>query len=370
MLERMKNVSRFLDRAFPMPRLLAPPTVGIDISDASIKWLSIEEKRGERRVRTYGEYPLSAGLVESGVIKNVAALAEALESVRKEQGGITAVHACLPEEPAYGFSMYVPSGTPREQVQRMIEFEFEGRVPIPPTASVYDYNRIGIVEAGSEEIAVSVLPREVVDAYIEAFDSSGFTLLSLEVEARSVGRAISLSRATDPVTLVIDVGRGRTGFAVLKHGIPIFTSTVDVGGDSIMHALMEKVGLSEEAAETYKNDIGLLTPPNKNTKELEAGSGAAATIADEVVRHYHYWDTRRNEEGNRMSPVERVVLVGGNANLKGLTDYISGRIQARAERANVWQNVATFEEYIPPIAKQKSLQYATAVGLALREFAL
>ena len=71
-----------------------------------------------------------------------------------------------------------------------------------------------------------------------------------------------------------------------------------------------------------------------------------------------------------MSPVERVVLVGGNANLKGLTDYISGRIQARAERANVWQNVATFDEYIPPIAKQKSLQYATAVGLALREFAL
>jgi Tfp pilus assembly PilM family ATPase len=58
--------------------------------------------------------------------------------------------------------------------------------------------------------------------------------------------------------------------------------------------------------------------------------------------------------------------VGGSANLKGLADYIAGRAQAPCERGNVWRNVASFDEYIPPIDKRRSLQYATAIGLALR----
>ena len=67
-----------------------------------------------------------------------------------------------------------------------------------------------------------------------------------------------------------------------------------------------------------------------------------------------------------MTPVGRVLLVGGSANLKGLPDYVAGRVQAQTERGDVWQNVASFDDYIPPIDRQHSLQYATAIGLALR----
>ena len=36
------------------------------------------------------------------------------------------------------------------------------------------------------------------------------------------------------------------------------------------------------------------------------------------------------------------------------------------EKKNVWENVFSFEDVIPPIEKRKSFAYATAVGLALR----
>jgi Tfp pilus assembly PilM family ATPase len=67
-----------------------------------------------------------------------------------------------------------------------------------------------------------------------------------------------------------------------------------------------------------------------------------------------------------MSPVERVFLVGGGANLRGLTDFIAGKVHVRTERPNVWRNVASFEDSIPPIDRRTSLQYVTVVGLALR----
>ena len=94
--------------------------------------------------------------------------------------------------------------------------------------------------------------------------------------------------------------------------------------------------------------------------------GSESALADEVVRHYQYWDTRRNERGERVTPIECVLLVGGSANLKGLPSYIAARVQASAVRPNVWRHVCSFDTYIPPIDRRKSLQYATAIGLALR----
>ena len=84
------------------------------------------------------------------------------------------------------------------------------------------------------------------------------SLLSLEVEASSIGRAISTGNPDEPVALVVDFGRARSGFAVLKRGIPIFTSTVEIGGDAITHAVEKELGLSGADIETFKNEQGLM----------------------------------------------------------------------------------------------------------------
>ena len=355
-----------LARWFPVPKLLSPRAAGIDISDSSIKWLSLRREGESYRVEACGEMPLEKGIVESGIIRDVPALSKALIEVKHALGGISCAHAALPEEPAYVFGMHVPPETARDQTLRMIQFEFEGRVPIPPSAAVYDYTDIPAADAGGE-IGVVVFPREIAEAYVEAFESAGITLLSLEVEARSIARAISDHVAGEPITLVADIGRARTGFAVLKCGVPIFTSTVDVGGDHMADGLTG-LGMSLEEAERFKNDYGLVASGDARSKHLAVVTGTASALADEVTRHYHYWDTRRNEQGERVTPVGRVVLVGGNANLRGLPDFIAGKVQANTLRGNVWRHIASFEEYIPPIEKHESLQFATAIGLALRTF--
>lgn len=361
------TLSHLLSRAFPTPKSLLPPSAGIDISDASIKWLSLEPHKNVFRVASSGDLPLPEGVVVGGIIKDVEALGQALLEVKKRLGSVSAAHAALPEEAAYVFEMHVPEGTPRDQVLKMIEFEFEGRVPIPPSAAVYDFDVILAHDDGQgEEVGVVVFPRELAESYVAAFEIAGITLISLEIEARSIARAVSSGKADDPITLLVDFGRARSGFAVLKRGIPIFTSTVEVGGEAITKILMEKLSLSADGAEVFRNEEGLQAKGGASAPGMDAIIGTAGALADEITRHYRYWDTRRNEHGDRMTPVGEVLLVGGSANLKGLTDYIAGRVQAKTELGNIWQHICNFDDYIPPIDRRRSLQFATAAGLALR----
>lgn len=363
---RARHSENILTRGFPLPELLYPRSAGIDISDASIKWVVLDQ-RSEEKVTAWGEEVLPEGIVTEGLVRDVPALAEALGKVKAKLGSITTVHAALPEEAAYIFDMHVPENTPRKSVLSMIEFELEGRVPISPTEAVYDYDRITTHDsAGGEQIGVTVFPRELPENYAAAFDMAGIRLLSLEVEARSVARAISDYADKNKVVLVVDFGRMRTGFAVLKNGVPIFSSTVAVGGVAMTRALVEKAGLTPEEAEQFKDEKGLLLGEKERSPGTEVLVGTASALADEVLRHYRYWDTKRNDRGERVTPVEEVLLVGGSANLRGLSDYISARVQAPAVLPNVWRHVCTFDEYIPPIDRQTSMQYVTAIGLALR----
>jgi len=168
------TVSELLARWFPLPQLLYPRSAGIDISDASIKWLALDNEKRERIV-TWGEEALLDGVVSGGTVQNVEALASALVGVKSKLGGIMHAHAALPEEMAYVFSMQVPEDSNRKSILSTIEFELANRVPIPPREAIYDYDVIP--SAGAErEIGVVVFPRVVVEGYAAAFRAAASSL--------------------------------------------------------------------------------------------------------------------------------------------------------------------------------------------------
>jgi len=352
-----------LARWFPPPSMLVPPSVGIDISDSSVKWISLSPAECGWHLAACGAQDLPGGTVSGGAVKNVGELSKSLKKVR-EKTGMCVAHAALPEELGYVFSMHVPDVSDRRQVLTAVEFELEGRVPITAEQSEYDFDVITRHSGSTEaEIGVTVFPREIVDQYEEAFKLAGMELASLELEARSIARSV-LPVESREVVLLADFGRARTGIAIIKNRVPIFTSTVSVGGDMITKLVMENLSVDEKQAEEYKNEFGVSKTDEKKLFELMMGTAAA--LSDEIARHYRYWDTKKNEEGERVTSVARLVLAGGSANLKGLPAYIAARVQAPAERAQVWQNVCSFDDYIPPIDKHRGLGFATAIGLALR----
>lgn len=356
----------FIERWFPVPRMLVPRTSGIDVSDSSIKMLTLKRGVHGFEVDSFGAGPLAPGVVVNGVVQDPVALGAALRALREEAGAPRNAHLALPEEKAYVFTMHVHDVADEKNVHAMIEFEFEGRVPLKPAQAIYDYDVLEVQGDGTgAEIAVTVFPRDVVEGYMHACLAGGITPVSFEIEARSIARSI-VPRGARQAALVVDFGRARTGIAILKGEIPIFTTTVAVGGDTITEVLVKGLKITEPEAESIKNTQGIFVGDGSDKNVTEVISGTAAALADEVVRHYQYWDSRRDEHGERATPIRNVLLTGGSSNLRGLPEYISGRVKAPTVRVDVWQNVCSFDTYVPSITENHALGLATVIGLALR----
>lgn len=67
------------------------------------------------------------------------------------------------------------------------------------------------------------------------------------------------------------------------------------------------------------------------------------------------------------APVTRILLVGGNASLRGLPEFLTVSLSIPVERADVFANMAPRDNWMPPLDFAESLTYGTAIGLALRE---
>lgn len=353
-----------LDRWFPAPQFLCPRTSGIDISDNSIKVMTLLRTETGTEVASFAQDAIPAGIVEHGVVKDPAQLGAALDRLVETAHAPRRTHIALPEEPAYVFMMSAPDVRKPTQVRIAIEFEFEGRVPLKPEAAVYDYDILSYHPDGvGADIAVSVFPKTIVEGYLEALRIAHIEPVSFEIESRSIARSI-VAKDMEQASLVVDFGRARTGIAILKGQVPIFTSTVEVGGDTITNIIMKELKVDEIQAEAYKNEHGITI--GKDNQVAEVIMGTAAALADEIVRHHRYWDSLRNETGERVTPIAEVLLTGGSSNLRGLPEYIAARVQSPTLRADVWRNVCLFDRYIPSVTSNHALGLSTVIGLALR----
>jgi Tfp pilus assembly PilM family ATPase len=92
-----------------------------------------------------------------------------------------------------------------------------------------------------------------------------------------------------------------------------------------------------------------------------------STIKDEISRVHTYWQEHADDDGLPRPAIEAVVLSGGQASLPGLIDYMRGNLPVPVSVGNPWINVGE-PGSLPPIEYQQSLRFATAIGLALRNF--
>jgi Tfp pilus assembly PilM family ATPase len=66
--------------------------------------------------------------------------------------------------------------------------------------------------------------------------------------------------------------------------------------------------------------------------------------------------------------VEKIIISGRGATIKGLSYFITAELKIPVEIANPWVNILPKKlDRLPPISYDESLAYTTALGLALRE---
>lgn len=366
----MRSYRDTLLNIFPPPRFLSMPSVGIDISDNSLKFIELEETRDGLRVGRYGEEKVPPGIVVAGKIQKPDALTDILRTVGNKHS-MHFVRATLPEERGYLFELSLPVGMSPDEMTSAIEFRLEENVPLAPDEAVFGYDllpRTAKDEKGMRRGVVSVFPRVAAEAYTKIFYNAGIVPLSLETEPQAITRAVVPNGDTGTY-LIVDFGRQRSGISIASGGAVQFATTTDVGGDPLTEAFRTYYAdVADEEIVTIKNTQGLRAVREENDPTLTREvTTVIESLLGHIQEHLRYWNTHsQGEKERRSAAVSKVLLCGGNANLAGLPERLSQELKLPVARANVWVNTFSLEKHIPAgISFEESLGYAPAIGLAL-----
>lgn len=357
------SLNRFFFRFFPVPNFFSTSSFGLDISDESIKFLELVNTKNGIRIGRHGERHIPPGIIESGKIKDSKKIEEILLSLGGEIG-LRSVRVSLPEEQIYLFKLHLEK-TGLENIRESIELALEEHVPISAQDAIFDYE-ILFEDAKGLELQVATIPKNIIESYLTIFQNSKISVQSFELEAQAVARAV-IKKGDMDTYMIVDFGEKRTGIFIISCGVAMFTSTLDFGGEMITNTIAKNFKLSHEEAEKMKKEYGLQR--NAVNKELfSVLLNSVSVLSDEIVKHFLYWHTHKDEENKNNPPIKKIILCGGDSNLIGLADYFSVSTKSKVETANVWVNIMDTKDYVPEIDFKQALSFATALGLALGDF--
>jgi len=361
------SVFSVLSDIIPPPSYITLPSVGVDISDTSMKYVSflptLKKNKG-RVLKEWGDIDIPASSLDRGEVTNPQQLVATLKEF-KSLTKANFIRVSLPEERAYIFETELKSNVPENEILSLLEFRLEENVPIPARDTIFDYQ---ILPKDNNDqitrVVVAAYQRDTIMQYYEACLSADLTPIAFEVEAQAMARAVVPFQELDTVML-IDFGKTRTGVGIVKSGVLLYTSTIDIGGGQLSQTMRKVLGdnIAESELTRIKNTEGLIRGA-EDTRVYDCLISTISVVKDEIAARMQYWHTR---QGNRASNrrIKKIIFCGGSSNLKGLPEYMTEALGVNCYRGNVWENAFPTDVTVPPIEKNYSFGYATAIGLAL-----
>ncbi len=363
-----QEVSRF----FPVPKFLEMPYAGVDISEGAVRSLELRRTTHGFKVEKYFEEIIPSGAIIAGDIIDEAPVLKALRSVRQKMG-IQFVRASLPDEKTYLFRTTIPTA-PGSDIRESIEFILEENVPLGPADSLFEYSILPGLPfhdsaSATVSVIVSVVSKEFISERLDLFHRAGLIPIAFEIRTQALAHAAIASRDMKP-TLLVHIGHVKTTVAVVEGGKVQFSSVVAVGGANLTSAVAKTFSVSDEEAHHLEEQKSF-TPTGKDAEFFSSLLNSVSVIKDEMHKVNAYWQAHGSSGSNGLhaaessQPIERVVLSGKNAAVSGLREHFEEDMGMRVDVANVWTNVASFNDHTAPIPLRHSLSYTATVGLAL-----
>ena len=343
---------------------------GLDISDLSLKIAKLKEGKDGLNLASFGETEIPTGIIEGGEVKDENSLSKiikkSLTQVHGEKLKTKYLIASLPEEKSFLDILQIPL-LKEEEMEKAVRFEAENHIPLPLDEVYLDFKKIENVfnQRKYQEILIAAAPKKVVDSYLKTLKKAGLQPIAFEVECLAIVRALIKKEATTRPLLIIDFGATRTSFIIFSGRSLRFTSTIPISSYALTENIAKNLKVSLKKAEVMKKKYGLI-----GKKEISDSIIPALTdLVEQIKTHLDYYHSHLpksqiQRDGKRL---EKILLCGGGANLKGLVEFLATNLKVEVELGNPWVNILKRPlRKIPELPFEKSLAYTTALGLALK----
>jgi type IV pilus assembly protein PilM len=347
---------------------LKPDTFGLDISDLSLKIVKLKKKGRFLGLSAFAEEKIESGLIKAGEIRDEDKVAEVIKKALKKlknRLNTKYVVASLPEEHAFLQVIQMPK-MPEEDLKSAVIYEAENYIPLPIEEVYLDSEIIKPVVDHLDhfDVLIAALPKKTVDSYLNCLKKAGLLPQIMEIESLAIARSLIKSEISPLPVLLTDLGATRTSFIIFSGYSLRWTSSIPVSSHQFTEVISKTLNVDLKKAENLKIKRGI-----KNKEIFEAVVPALTDLTKQVKKHLDYYQSHASHEHLPYDGkgVTKILLSGGGANLKGLTDFLSLEFKIPVELGNPWANILPSPlKEVPELSYEESLRYTTALGLALR----
>lgn len=363
--------------------------LGIDIGSSAIKIVQIKKKNGQAVLETYGELslgPYSGVGVGQAVSLSPEKLAIALSDLMREKEVNVTTRKCglsIPFSSSLMSVIEMPE-VGSKQLEVMVPIEARKYIPVPISEVMLDWSIIPKSEldpqtsnetnetqnaptAGSSlespsnvpkvDVLVVAIHKETIARYQEIVAKAGLEAGFFEIEIFSTMRSV-LDQSLRPV-LIMDMGAASTKLYIVERGIIRTSHTVNRGSQDVTSTIAKSLNISNERAEIIKREVGLLGPDKNVTDVITL---TLDYIFSEVNTTLLAFEKKYNKT------VAKVLLVGGGAALKGLSEVAKNNLKTEVELGSPFNKVSA-PAFLDNILRETGPEFAVSIGLALRKLA-
>lgn len=337
-------------------------SIGLDISAGSLKLVQIKQEKKSCSLKAFSRVSIPKGAVINDAITDQKTFNYCLkQALDKPQFGRFDTHyigVSLPESKSFLRVIQIPKMSDAE-AEAAVPYEAESFIPMPIDQVYLDWQKIGDTQ-DKQNILIIATPKEYVDKYLEVLDAGGLTASALEAESQSLCRSL-IGWKSNETSLILDIDANRSNLVMVENGSLQFSSTVPIAGGAFTEGLARSLGVSSVKAEEIKKKVGL-----SNTSEYPNVKIALVPVLNNLVAEVKNVLKFHAERSDK--PVEKVILAGGGARLKGLVEEVGAQFSPegniKVEVGDPWKNVENLKS--SALSGSEAVSWTTAIGLALR----
>lgn len=357
---------------------LKPESFGLDLSDSSLKIVKLKKKRKSLILASWFETKLKPGIIQNGEIKNEDSLSniikDSLLKVEGEKINTRYVVASLPEGRTFLKVIQMPL-MGESELKKAVYFEAENHIPLPIQDIYLDSQIIKPFYNHLEHADVLLVaqPKKIVETYASCLKKAGLVIRALESESGAIVRSLIKEEKSGCPLILIDIGASRTIFVIFSGHSLRFTTSVHNYLSELDKAISQALKVNIKEAEKIKLEYGIkFDSEGKSKKIYEAAEPLLTNFIEQIKRHLDYYESHASHEHLRseeelLSNGIKIYLSGEEATLKGLSEFLSLKLNLLVEIGNPWINILPEPpEKVPELSYQESLRYTIALGLALR----
>lgn len=337
--------------------------LGIDIGTSSIKVVQLRRERGRVVLETYGAIalgPYAGQEIGRATALPAEKITEALKDVIREANVTTNDAAIAIPYASSLISLVKLQASLEAQLPQVMPIEARKYIPVPINEVLLDWfvvtgGKGAATPDGKMEVLLVAIHNDTIAKYRSMAAEATLNVSFFEIEVFSSVRA-ALDHGLAPVA-VVDMGAATTKFYVVERGLIRESHIINHGSQDLTLAASRALAITVAQAEERKRKYGLTAVPENSIKQsLELSLGP---IVSEIARTASTWEQAHNQA------LGALVMTGGGATLKGLKEYMQGKVQNELRLADPFGKTQA-PAFLEAILKEAGPEFSVAVGLALR----